>query len=250
MIHTEAKGDRPEVITIRIDRPQVRNALDAESLCQLADRLRDCQRNASLRAVIITGAGNAFCSGADINTLNSLSGEALSGYIETWTEVLTLIISMPKVVVAAVNGPSAGAGNHMMLCSDLCYMSARASFHFTGPSKGIPSMELGALLLPMTIGLKRAKGILLRGGEVGPALARDFGLCNEVVPHEAWESELDKLADELASRRADTLAHNKFVLNQAAFDMIGAVKLSALAGSTYLSGQTGLKTGRLSKSAS
>jgi len=244
-IHSYSESGRPEVVTIRIDRPHVRNALDVNGLNQLAEALEICRHDPKVRAVIVTGTGDAFCAGADINILNALSGDALSAYLENWTETLVRIITMPKIVIAAVNGVSSGAGNHMMLCSDLCYVSDRASFHFTGASKGIPSMELGALLLPMTIGLKRAKAILLRGGKIEPAQAVELGLCNAVVRHESWQQELDTLAVEFASRRAETLAHNKYILNQAAFDMIGAVKLSTIAGGAYLSSQTTLRTGRM-----
>lgn len=231
--------------TLRFDRPRFRNALDVAGIRRFGECLDACRSDPAIRAVILTGTGEAFCSGADINVLNALSGEALAAYLEGWTEALVRIVTLPKVVVAAVNGPCAGAGNHIMLCSDLAFVSTQAAFHFTGPSKGIPSMEFCALLMPMTIGLKRAKGILLRGGRIDAAQAVELGLCNAAWSPEEWDRELEALSAELASRRSETLANNKYILNQAAFDMIGAVKLSTIAGGMYLSGQTALRTGRV-----
>jgi enoyl-CoA hydratase/carnithine racemase len=235
----------PAVMTVEFNRPKVKNALRPQDMLRLNEVLLRYQADPQVKAVILTGAGGAFCSGADINYLNKLSGAEMAAYIDMCADVLTRIISMPKIVIAAVNGASAGIANHIAFCVDYCVASEDANFHFTGATKGIASMMLGALLAPMTIGLKRAKGLFLRGGRVSAEKAVELGFCNYTVPQAQWNKELDDLAAEFAARSAVTMAHNKFQLNQAAFHMIGALKTSTLAGSSTLSKASDLPVGRV-----
>jgi len=234
----------PGIATLQLRRPRYKNALGPEDLGHLRVCLADCQADPEVRAIVITGDGDAFCAGADIHAINRLSGSALDAYLEGWTELLLRIVGMPKIVVAAVNGASAGAGNHIALCSDFCIASSQAVFHFTGSAKGIPSLELGALLLPMTVGLKRAKQLLLMGARLPAGEAAEVGLCNAVIPAEAWRQGLAAWCQPLAGKHAAATAHTKYVLNQAAYQLTGPLKLSTLAGSAYLSGVSNLVAGR------
>ena len=232
-------------VVIRMNRPEKRNALTEADMHVLSQRLHECHHDPSVRAVVLTGAGNAFTSGQDVNDINSKSGTDLAALFERDADILMRIVTMPKPVIAAVNGVSAGFGNHLAICSDYCMVAASAMFHFTGAAKGIPSPMLGTLLLPMVIGMKRAKAIYLRGGKYSPANALADGLCNEVVSDDGWQPALRLIASEFCGRDPQVLALNKHLLNQGAMQMFGALRLSGLAGASLLSNAVGLKTGRV-----
>lgn len=235
----------PEAVLLRINRPEKRNALREEDMNFLGERLQSYHHDNSVRAVFITGTGDAFTSGQDVNDINTKSGVDLAALFERDVDILTRIVTMPKLVIAAVNGVSAGFGNHLAICSDYCIVKQSAMFHFTGAAKGIPSPMLGTLLLPMTIGLKRAKAIYLRGGKYPPDKALADGLCNEVVAAENWDATLDALAGEFCGRDSQVMALNKHLLNHGAVQMVGALKLSGLAGANILSNVSNLVTGRV-----
>ncbi|GAA4338365.1 enoyl-CoA hydratase-related protein [Pigmentiphaga soli] len=238
-------ADAPGVVTLRINRPHVKNALGPADLQALDRHLLDCQLDPEVAAVIVTGTGDAFCAGADLKQMNARSPQDRARGGETATDLMTRIVTMPKIVIAALNGASAGLGNHIALCSDLCIAKEGAALHFTGAIKGIPSMQMGALVLPMVMGLKRAKSLLLRGGRVPAERAVELGICNEVVEAGRWDAALAALAAEFSGRHAPTLAHNKFQLNQFAYQMIGALKLSSLAGAMHFAASGELQTGRV-----
>jgi enoyl-CoA hydratase/carnithine racemase len=226
----------PGAVTLRINRPEVKNALGPKDLRLLNQHLLDCQMDSDVRVVLLTGTGDSFCAGADIKHRNERANAQRAGAAnsaELANEVMTRIIMMPQIVVAAVNGAAAGLGHHMAVCSDLCIAMRTAQFHFTGARKGIPSQQLGALLLPLTLGLKRAKAILLHGGRLSAERAQQLGLVNEVVDPPEWKAVLAALAADLVLHDPRVMAHNKFQLNQFAYQMIGALKLSNLAGAAF-----------------
>lgn len=241
--HRDAAG----AVTLRINRPEVRNALGRRELRLLNAHLMDCQFDSSVRVIFLTGAGEAFCSGADLKARNDRDSGETQSISDLSTEVTTRIVTMPKIVIVAMNGAAAGMGCHIAICSDLCLASTTANFHFTGATKGIPSQQFGALILPLTIGLKRAKGILLRGGRLSARRALDLGLINELVEPDAWEATLQDWAATLVKADPRVMAHNKFQMNQLAFQQIGALKLSTLAGAAYHASVSHLPSGRVAE---
>lgn len=235
----------PSAVTLRMNRPQKKNAMRPADSAHLGQRLAALQTDPETRLIFITGTGDAFTAGADINELNALSGDALASFIELQVDLLSRIVMSPKIIVAAVNGACSGFGNHVVTCCDLAFIHERSVMHFTGAAKGLPSLLLGTLIMPMTIGLKRAKSLYLRGGTLTARQAVANGLCNYRVAAGEWEAEFDKLAEEFSGRSSATMAHNKFQLNQCTFQMLGALKLSGLAGAASLSGQDSIPVGRL-----
>ncbi len=232
-------------VTLRINRPSVKNAVGPREVTRLRESLLRLQVDPTVRIIFLTGTGDTFTAGADINELNRLSGDAMSSFIETQVDLLNHIVLSPKIVVAAVNGVSAGLGNHIITCCDLAYIKDTAVLHFTGASKALPSLLMGPLLMPMTIGLKKAKSLYLRGGRRSAHEAVSEGLCNEAIAPADWQRHLDEIASEFTGRSASTMAHNKFQLNQSAFQLVGASKLSGLAGALSMSQATDIPTGRV-----
>ena len=121
-----------------------------------------------------------------------MQGAELAALFERDIDILTRIVSMPKIVIVAVNGQTSGLGNHLAICADLCIIKKSAKFHFTGAAKALPSLLLGTLLLPMTVGLKRAKSIYLRGGQYSGGQAVADGFCNYAVDNADWDTELEE----------------------------------------------------------
>ncbi len=237
---------QPAAVVLTFARGEKRNALREADMVALSDRLNALHHDPETKVIIITGSGEAFTSGQDVNDINAFEGAQLARLFERDVDILSRIVMMPKLVIAAVNGTSAGFGNHLAICSDYCVVKRSAAFHFTGIAKSIPSPMLGTLLLPMTVGLKRAKAIYLRGGKYSPEQALADGFCNAVVEDEQWDQSLEALAAEFCSRNSQVMALNKHLLNQAAMDMLGAVKLSGMAGAGLLSAESKLPTGRVS----
>lgn len=244
VVRTHPPG-MPGAVTLRINRPEVKNALGPSDMLLLSRHLFDCHHDPEVKVVFLTGTGDAFCAGADLKQMNQRTPAQRSEGGEATTELMLRIVGMPKIVIAAVNGATAGLGNHIAICSDLCYAREGTNFHFTGASKGIPSMQMGALVLPMMIGLKRAKSVLLRGGKVSAKRAEELGFCNEVISADLWDAQLAQLAEEFSGRKAGAMAQNKYQMNQLVYQQIGALKLSSLAGAAQLSAAGELITGRL-----
>jgi enoyl-CoA hydratase/carnithine racemase len=234
----------PQAVLLTFNRPERRNALTEDDMQYLCERLASFHHDPTVSAIVVTGAGDAFTSGQDIREINDNRGARLRQLLERDLDVLTRVVTMPKPVVAAVNGVSAGFGNHLAICSDLCLVRDTATFNFTGIRKGIPSPMLGSLLLGMTIGLKRAKGLFLRGGRYLPSEALADGFCNEVIDEDGWDKGLEGLAQELCSRDSEVVALNKYILNQPILDALGASRLSVMAGAGIMSHASAFPTGR------
>jgi enoyl-CoA hydratase/carnithine racemase len=238
-------ASQPGAVSLRINRPKVRNALRFEDLRLLNELLLDCQHDPAVKVVMLTGSEGAFCAGADLKAVNAAAGSRDFSGAELASEVLNRIMSMSKIVIAAVNGPAAGLGHHLSVVCDLTIVRSDASFHFTGPAKGIPSLQLGALVLPMMIGLKRAKELLLRGGVVSAERAVELGFANAVVTPMDWDAYLADLLAEFAGRNASVMALDKYQVNQLAYQMTGPLKLSGLAGAARMATMGQVVTGRL-----
>lgn len=235
----------PQAVTLRLNRPEKKNSLPHAALDHLSERLAFLHTDVDTRVIILTGTGAAFTSGQDINDINNMSGPKLAALFERDIDILSRIVSMPKIVIAAVNGASAGMGNHFAICADLCVVKKGVTFHFTGAAKAIPALLLGTSLLPLTVGLKRAKAIYLRGGQYPAERALADGFCNEVIDEGEWDAALEGLAAEFCARNPQTMAHNKYQLNQHVLQMLASVKLSGLAGAGYLSEISTVPTGRV-----
>lgn len=244
-VRREGYPDAPGVAVLRIDRPHVKNALRPQDLLAMNRHLQDCQFDPNIRVVVLTGTGDAFCAGADLKHRNDRAAEHMVSASEVGADMTTRIVSMPQIVIAAVNGASAGLGNHITLACDLCIAKDSAAFHFTGASKGIPSQQIGALLLPVTIGLKHAKDLLINGGRLSASRAHQLGMVNTLLSEDAWEDGVRKAASDISTHDPRVMAHNKYQMNQIAFQSIGALKLSSLAGAAYHAATPFLPTGRL-----
>jgi enoyl-CoA hydratase len=189
------------VATVRLNRPKALNALDEETLRELGLAIDAIAGDAAVRAAIITGAGEkAFCAGADIQAMATMSGEEGHAYARLGHAVLGKLDELEIPVVAAVNGVALGGGCELALACDLIVAGQRARL-------GLPEITLGLIpgfggtqRLVERIGLARARELIYLGGMVAAQDALTLGLVNRVVPDDRLADEAAALARELASR--------------------------------------------------
>ncbi len=188
------------VATITLDRPTALNSLTAEAKVDLAAAFRRLARDSAVRAVVLTGAGRAFCAGQDLRERLSPDAPPLEVEIrERYIPLVRALVAMPQPTIAAVNGVAAGAGASLAMACDLRVAAESASFILAFGRIGLVPDSGATWLLARLVGLGRAAEIALVGDPVGAAEALRIGLVNRVVP----DAELAAAARELALRLAD-----------------------------------------------
>src|SRR3989442_5321706 len=191
---------REGVLTITLNRPDVLNAFNEQMLRELHDTLRHAARDATVRCVVLIGAGRGFCSGQD---LRSRAGTTAFSFRESLREgynpIITQMRTMEKPVIAAVNGVAAGAGCSFGLAADLRIASDRASFIEVFARVGLLPDSGSTYFLPRLVGLGKALELAYTADAVDAAEALRIGLVNRVVPHDALLSEVMTLAKRLAA---------------------------------------------------
>jgi 2-(1,2-epoxy-1,2-dihydrophenyl)acetyl-CoA isomerase len=195
------------VATITLNRPQVYNAFNAQLHQELFAALREAERTAAVRCVVITGAGKAFCSGQDLKEVPEDAGPMVSDTIRKHYNPLVLKLrKLGKPVIAAVNGVAAGAGLSLALACDLriAVQSARFSAAFVNIAL-VPDSGL-TYLLPRLIGQGRALEMALLGQPIDAATALSWGMVNRVVSEDEFPAAVQALAVQLAVGPARTLS--------------------------------------------
>ncbi|MGV9303550.1 enoyl-CoA hydratase-related protein [Nonomuraea sp. NPDC004354] len=189
------------VATVTLDRPDAMNSLTAELKAALLEALREAAASGAVRAVLITGAGRAFCAGQDLreHADNLAAGRGLADTVrEHYNPLVEVITGMAKPVVAAVNGVAAGAGASLAYACDLRVASERAKFAMAFTGIGLAPDSGASWTLQRLVGQGRAAELLLLGEPLDAARALELGLVARVVP----DDELLKTAHELAVRLA------------------------------------------------
>lgn len=206
MIRFEARG---QVGVATIDRQERRNALNGE----LCDELRgQLERSHELRAIVITGAGTAFCSGADLVTrFAAHGGAATDTFRPAFEEVLDAIVAHPAPVLAAINGPAIGAGMQLAVACDVRVAAPGARLAIPGGKLGIHLSARNIWRLAELVGQGAARDFLLAGRMVDAAEALNLGLVQR-IESDALSATL-ALADEVAASAPLTVRGHKRSLN-------------------------------------
>lgn len=183
MIETNVAGG---VRTIRFDRPERRNALTESGLNELGRIINDAEEP----VLYITGAGPAFCAGADLETVSSLDRDAAEAFAAKGQRVANSLESYDGAVVAGVDGPARGGGVELALACDLRIGTPDASFAESGVSLGLFGAWGGTARLPRIVGEGEALDIALSGRVVDATEAKQLGLCSRITeePFEVAES--------------------------------------------------------------
>jgi 2-(1,2-epoxy-1,2-dihydrophenyl)acetyl-CoA isomerase len=220
------------VATLRLNRPEARNALNMELKRALADALRAIPSDPAVRAVILTGAEPAFSAGGDVNELDATRTALTSRDRMRWLlhEVIVPLARLEVPTVAAVNGAAFGAGLSLALACDIAIASDAASFSLAFSRMGLVP-DCGALwFLPRRLGLARAKELVFTARRFDAHEALDLGIVQRVVAAEELDVAAAELAATLAAGPADALRMTKRLLEQAATSTLDeAVELESYA---------------------
>ncbi len=230
------------VATLTLNRPEVMNALTFEVYAQLRDLFEALRSDVAVRVVVLTGAGDNFCSGGDVHEIiGELLKRDMKEHLE-FTRMTGAVVQnmrlLDKPIIAALNGMTAGAGAVIALASDLRIASEKARFAFLFTKVGLTGADMGAgYLLPKVVGMGRAFELLLLGDTIDASTAERYGLVNRVVPH----AELLPAAYEWARRLAQgptlAISMTKHMLNaELNMDLVSAIEAEAQAQALMLMG--------------
>lgn len=209
------------VATITFNRPDKRNAMSDAMRGEFIAALERVAADAAIRALVITGAGKGFCAGGDVagmeRRMQAAPGEiGFNGWHRQqrvhYTQ--TLLYSMPKPVIAAVNGAASGLGADTALACDFIIGSEYASFAWSYIHRGIVPDGGGMYFLPRRVGLSRAKELIFSGRKVGAEEALRLGIVDRLGAAETLLAEAQNWAAELARGSKTALALSKAILNQ------------------------------------
>ena len=203
---------------VQLHRPQALNAFDGELAREFLAVLRDLASDDGVRSVLITGAGRGFSAGADVKS--QFSDDGARGVVEAEMRELTsptieILRSMPKPVIAAVNGPAAGVGCSIALACDLVVAAESAFFLLAFANIGLTPDGGASITVPARIGLGRAFTMALLAERVGAAEAVGWGLADRVVPDDRLVEATEALAARLAEGPTRAYAATKQAINAA-----------------------------------
>jgi enoyl-CoA hydratase len=205
MPFTLIEKPRPLVSLITLNRPERMNAMAFDVMISFRAALEEVSADNDTRVVVVTGAGDGFCSGADLEesgTIPNIAGLTRSSIarrsMELLDDVILALRRMHQPVIAAVNGAAIGGGLCLATACDIRIASERAYFRAAGINNGLTSTELGlSYLLPRAIGSSRAFEIMLSGRDVDAAEAERIGLASRAVAHDELLPACYELADRI-----------------------------------------------------
>jgi 2-(1,2-epoxy-1,2-dihydrophenyl)acetyl-CoA isomerase len=208
------------VCTVTLNRPDSLNSLNDQMTTDLANVIKQLKRDESVRCVILTGAGRAFCSGQDLGDLKSKY--ANPGFVphladdlrRRYNPVITGLRELEKPVIAAINGVAAGAGASLALACDLRIASDKASLIQVFINVGLVPDSGSTFFLPRLVGLSKALELAFTGDKVGANDAVALGLVNKVVPGEELLKTTNELANKLAKLPTRAIGLMKRLMNR------------------------------------
>jgi len=202
------------VARITLNRPEKRNALNDELIGELKDTLALAAEEKDVRVVLLTGAGQDFCSGADLAAFDRASEEGVLDHLATARELADLFLAIrrhPKPIVAAVRGRALAGGCGLATCCDLILAAESALFGYPEVKIGfIPAMVMA--ILRRSVSEKRAFELLTGGDPIGTLEAQRIGLINRIFPDEEFEANVNVYVEALALKPASALSLTKNLL--------------------------------------
>ncbi|WP_121823161.1 enoyl-CoA hydratase/isomerase family protein [Halostella salina] len=209
-------SDEDAVRHVTFDRPDASNAFTADAASELAAALDDLDP-AVLDAVVVTGEGDAFSAGGDIQAMaerDETAREAYDRVRETLGRVAERVLSAPVPVVAKVNGDAVGAGLSLVAAADFAYAAADARLGASFINVGLVPDMGGTVTLPRLVGLRTAKELAFTGDLIDAERAAELDLVNEAVPADELDDAVDDLLGTLSARPTENIALAKAAIHE------------------------------------
>jgi enoyl-CoA hydratase/carnithine racemase len=206
----------PPRATIRLNRPDVLNAFDFRMLRELARACEDASWDDEIRVVVVTGTGRAFCVGADLKAWGT---DLLGNSKEYWKwfgafkDMHDRLREIGKPTLARVNGIAVGGGNELQIACDLSVMVDDAFIRHVGLEHGSVPAGGATQWLPIMVGDRRAREIILMCEPIPAAKAAEWGLVNWAVPADELDAKVDEVVEKLAAKLPETTRYAKQQLN-------------------------------------
>ncbi len=220
------------ITTITLNRPDALNSFDARLAADLGHAIRDAALDGHCRVIVLTGAGRAFCAGADVGYLKQLidthDWAHARALVDDGASAIAAIASAPKPVIAAVNGAAAGGGASLALSCDIRVASDRASIGQVFNRIGLHPDLGSTFFLPRLVGLGKALELVFTGDMIDAAEAHRLGIFNRIVAADTLMNETHALAERLVDKPALAIARAKKALYQgtrASLDEMLAIEL-------------------------
>jgi 2-(1,2-epoxy-1,2-dihydrophenyl)acetyl-CoA isomerase len=203
------------IATITLNRPDKFNSFTKEMALLLQSTLDDCAKDENIRAIVLIGAGKAFCAGQDLAEATS---ESFPGFTEVvskhYNPIILKMQAMPKPIIVAVNGVAAGAGANIALAGDIVIAHENASFIQAFSKIGLVPDSGGTYFLPRLIGTQKAMALMMLGDKVSANEALDLGMIYKVFDAENFEKSVQELALKIAAMPTAALALTKKLIHQ------------------------------------
>jgi 2-(1,2-epoxy-1,2-dihydrophenyl)acetyl-CoA isomerase len=201
---------RSGVMQITLNRPEVYNSFNRTMALQMQASLNEAAANESVRAVVITGSGKAFCAGQDLAEAIDPEGPGLERILaEHYNPIIQQIVALPKPVVALVNGVAAGAGANIALACDVVIAHEQASFIQAFSKIGLIPDSGGTYFLPRLIGAQKALALMMTGDKVSAKEAEALNMIYKAVEAETYETFTADFVSKLALMPTRALALTK-----------------------------------------
>ncbi len=211
ILYTQEGG----IATITLNRPSVFNSFNQEMIKSLQHHLDVAAQDVSVRAVVLTATGKAFCAGQDLGEVLEEKEIDFNKIVqENYNPLVLKIRNMDKPVVAAVNGVAAGAGANLALACDIVVAKESTNFIQAFSKIGLIPDCGGTYFLPRLIGLQKATALMMLADKVSAAQAKEIGMIYEFFADDIFDTEVAKIADKLANLPTKGLAYTKKLLNQ------------------------------------
>jgi len=220
LVKSELRGC---VRLLTLNDPASFNAMDPNLSAALLSAVEEAEADPATRAVVITGAGKAFCAGGNLKAVLASEGgisPTLCGMVEVLNRMTLILRRSGKIFIAAVNGVAAGAGMSLAMACDLRIVSERAKFRQAYSSSGLTPDAGWTVFAAELLGPHKAMELVLRDPLLSAAEALELGLANEVCPAEQLEERTMAIAEEIAAKPAFALGLAKAQINRTQLDTL------------------------------
>jgi len=203
------------VATLRLNRPEKMNALDMDMRAELIVAAKEMAADDSVRVVVLTGTGRAFCGGGDVSSM-PLEATPFTGRkrLVKLHDLLITLTTMEKPVISAINGHAVGAGCNLALAGDIIIANEKAKFGQVFVNVGLVPDMGGAFFLTRAVGLYKAKELVFTGELIDANEAQRIGIVNRVYPSEEFDNAVSQLAAKFTKAPTRALGLAKLLLNK------------------------------------